>query len=334
MKNIDILTIGGATVDIMMYTDECKILSNPKNITRQKLIAFEYGAKINTDDVYLTYGGGAFNTAVNFANLGLKTVLRAHLGDDPWGVEILRYLKMKKVYTDLVTFQPQGHTGTSIIINVGRNKEHVIFLYRGANHIIEVKVQELKKYNPKWIYLTSLTGKKAKTNLNNIFKFVKEKNIKLSWNPGNEQLEMGFSGIKKYLKNVTVFNVNKDEAIELAVSAGKKTVNINKLLNLIKSWGPEIVVITDGPKGAYAKTSDKKYFVKALPIKGINTTGAGDSFGSTFVAGLLKTGDIEYALKAAIINSNYVIQEVGAQNGMKNWKEINKLIKKHKIDLS
>ena len=333
MKKVDVLTIGGATVDIMMYTDECKIINNPHDITRQKLIAFEYGAKINTDEVYLTYGGGAFNTAVNFSNLGLKTVLRAQLGDDAWGAEIMKYLRQKKVSTDLISIQRQGHTGTSIIINVGRNKEHVIFLYRGANHVIDINYRALAKFSPKWVYLTSLTGSKTKANLENIFRFVKTKKVKLSWNPGNEQLELGFRGLRKYLDKVTVFNVNKDEAIELAVSAGEKTTNINKLLKLLKSWGPEIVVITDGPKGAYAWAEGKEYFVKALPIRGINTTGAGDSFGSTFVAGLIKTDDINFSLKAAIINSNYVIQEIGAQKGMKNWTEIKRLINKHKLDL-
>ena len=331
MKKIDVLTIGGATVDIMMYTNECVILDNPQDLTRQKLIAFEYGAKINTDEVYLTYGGGAFNTAVNFANLGLKTALRAQLGDDSWGVEILKYLKKRKIKTDLITIQPKGHTGTSIIVNVGRHNEHVIFLFRGANHVIEIKTKELSLYRPEWIYLTSLTGAKARLNIDKIFKHSQAKKIKISWNPGNEQLALGFRGLKKYLSQVTVFNVNKDEAIELSLSAGRKTTKINELLKILKSWGPQIAVITDGPKGAYAFDGHSVYFTKALPIKGINTTGAGDSFGSTFIAGLLKTGDVEFSLKAAIINSNYVIQKIGAQKGLLNWEEINKLIKKHKL---
>ena len=44
MKKFDCLTIGSATQDIMFYTDEAVILKNPKDIIRQKLIAFKYGA--------------------------------------------------------------------------------------------------------------------------------------------------------------------------------------------------------------------------------------------------------------------------------------------------
>lgn len=329
MIKVDILTVGGITIDIMMYTNECEIINNPRDITRSKLIAFEYGAKINTEEVYLTYGGGAFNTVINLANLGLKTAIKAQVGDDSWGKEILQHLKKKKINTSLVDVQNSGHTGNSMIINVGQHNEHVAFLYRGANHIMKVSAKDLQKVKTKWIYLTSMTGSLAKKNINEIFSYIKENRVQISWNPGNEQLSWGYSGLKKYLKSVTIFNVNKDEAIELALSAGYKTTKIKELLKIIKNWGPKIVIITDGPKGASAYDGNKIYAVKALPIKGINTTGAGDSFGSTFVAGYMKGKGVDFSLRAAIINSNYVIQKIGAQIGLKNWSEINKLMKKH-----
>jgi len=64
------------------------------------------------------------------------------------------------------------------------------------------------------------------------------------------------------------------------------------------------------------------YFRPALKRKGINTTGAGDAFGSSFVAGLIKYNDIEQALKLGILNSNSVIMKIGAQEGLLYSKDI------------
>ncbi len=334
MKSVDLLTIGGATLDLMMYTKDCVILKNPnkKDVTRQKLIAFEYGAKITSDAVHLTYGGGATNAAVNAANLGLQTAVYAQLGTDTTAYDLVQHLTEKKVITDLITFQKRGHTGFSVIMNVGTKNEHVIFMYRGANYVMKIAKTKLRQHSPQWLYVTSLNGPHAQTNLKTIFAFQKQKNITIAWNPGNEQLQLGYKGLKKYLAHVTVLILNKDEAIELAMSAGIKTTNIKKLLQTIHAWGPDIVTITDGAKGAYVFDHHKQYSAPALNVTSINTTGAGDAFGSTFVAGLIKTEyDIEHSLAAAIVNSNYVIQKIGAQEGLQSWPRINTLIKKHKL---
>ncbi|KKT83646.1 MAG: Carbohydrate kinase PfkB, partial [candidate division WWE3 bacterium GW2011_GWC2_44_9] len=50
------------------------------DLTKQKLLAFEYGAKIMADKIYYTFGGGGANSAVSFANLGLKTAMVAKVG--------------------------------------------------------------------------------------------------------------------------------------------------------------------------------------------------------------------------------------------------------------
>lgn len=334
MSKIDILTIGGVTLDLMMYTDDCVIIKNPnkKDVTRQKLIAFEYGAKITSDAVHLTYGGGAANAAVNIAQLGLATGIHCQLGTDTIAYDVESFLQKKKITTDFVLFQNNGHTGFSVIVNVGSKNEHVIFMHRGANHVFKVTKRHLLQANPDWVYLTALNGPHAKQNFAAIFEQCDKQSFSIAWNPGNEQLALGYKALKKYIAATTVFNVNKDEAIELVMTAGIKTTSVKTLLTTIHSWGPRFVVITDGPKGAYVYDGNKQYFSKALDVKGINTTGAGDAFGSTFVAGLIKTDfDIQHSLAAAIVNSNYVIQKIGAQEGLQSWSAINKLISKHKL---
>lgn len=97
-----ITTIGGSTQDVMFYTDQMVLVDNQSDLLRQKLIGFEYGAKIYTDDIYFTYGGGGANTAVGLSSLGIPTQTIVCLGKDILGKEILGYLKSKKVNTGLV----------------------------------------------------------------------------------------------------------------------------------------------------------------------------------------------------------------------------------------
>ncbi|MCD4761149.1 carbohydrate kinase family protein [bacterium] len=320
-----ITAIGGATRDIMFYTDDMLLLDNKQDLLRQKLIAFEYGAKIYSKEVYFTYGGGGMNTAVNLAGLGIRTQIILSLGNDDLGQEIIRYLQRKKVNTRLVQTQDKLRTGTSAIVNVGKFNEHVIFAYRGANQKIDLNKKIVKKINTPWVYLTSLSGN-FKPSLNSLFDHVVKKKIQISWNPGSNQLKLGLKGLSKYMRYTAVFDVNRDEALELVMSVkGKDTKdNIRVILKFLHSYGQKLTVVTDGAKGAYVYDGQKIYFRKAGKSKGINTTGAGDSFGSSFTAGLIKYNNINKALKLAILSSNMVIIKIGAQEGLPMAKDLKK----------
>ncbi len=325
LKKFDVITIGGAAQDIMYYTDDAEIIKNKANILKQKLIAFEYGAKIISNDVHLTFGGGGMNTALSFAALNLKTATFLNLGYDWIGELIIKELKNKKVDTRYISQDKSTYSGFSFIINHGDYNEHAIFGHRGANRELKLSKNRISKLKTKWIYIASLSGKDklVKSNIKNILEF-KSKKTKIAWNPGGAQLKYGYKFFRKYLPMINFFNLNKDEAIELVLSAGIKTTNINKLLETIYSWGPEIVAITNGHKGAYIYDGQKKYFRKtSTNKKGINTTGAGDAFGSSFVAGLIVyKNNIEKSLKLAIYRSNAVIKKIGAQVGLLNKSQL------------
>jgi sugar/nucleoside kinase (ribokinase family) len=58
-----------------------------------------------------------------------------------------------------------------------------------------------------------------------------------------------------------------------------------------------------------------------MDIKVVETTGAGDSFSSTFLVGLIKTNEIEFSLKLAIINSHSVLKCKGAKNKLLTYED-------------
>jgi sugar/nucleoside kinase (ribokinase family) len=83
--------------------------------------------------------------------------------------------------------------------------------------------------------------------------------------------------------------------------------------------------MTKGPEGVIA--SDGKNIYKAGIFKEkrhIDRTGAGDAFGSGFIAGIIRTGRVEEAIRLGTANSTSIVEKFGAKNGILTTKEFNK----------
>ena len=314
----DVITIGGITDDIMFYTDEMQVIKNRQRFGSQVLFAFESGGKIVSNrEVIYTAGGGGANSAVSFARLGLRTGILAALGDDLVSNEIIAKLKKDKVNLDRLQRIRQTRTGLSFVITGSHKNEHIIFSHRAANEKLNLNSKHFSSLKTDWFYLTSLSGPYWRKNLELIFNQASKNKIKVAWNPGGTQLKSGYKNLKKYLALTSVLILNREEAMELVFNSGCKVKNTKKLLQILSQIGPKVVSISDGIKGAHVYSDGRYYFRKALSVVGVNTTGAGDAFGSSLVGGLiLYQNDLKKALDLAIIRSNYVVREIGAQEGL------------------
>jgi sugar/nucleoside kinase (ribokinase family) len=319
----DFITIGGATRDIAFFTDEGITLddkSNPFNLHR-KLLAFEYGAKMRIDKFINLFGGGAANAAVNLVGLGFKTAALLEVGDDENGRAIIKNLKGLGVSTSFVHTNNKADSGSSfILITKG---ERIIFSTRGVNDYLDLDADRLKAVKQtKNIYIASLTGDWLK-DLRQIFTACCGKNI--FWNPGSKQYNSGIKTLGPFLKKTYCLMLNHEEALALVLSDLSNTKqshlffkDMNNILKIIKSYGPEIVVITDGAAGSYFYDGVKFYHQKVLKEKKhLDTTGIGDVHNSTFAAGLLLyQGNIAKAAYLASKNAAHKISYLGAQNGL------------------
>jgi ribokinase len=112
-------------------------------------------------------------------------------------------------------------------------------------------------------------------------------------------------------------SVNKEEAERiLKIDA---TDDLHGLLDDIQSLGPKHVAITDGRKGAYAKSAEGKYyFLPMYPDEStpLERTGAGDAFASSVTSALALGKSFEEALLWGPINAMSVVMQVGAQKGL------------------
>lgn len=313
----DLLAIGGATRDIFFEFSTLKP-THEKGV--EDFLKIPYGEKMVSEGTFYGYGGGAVNVAVCGARLGLKTASLCNIGREGTGSVVLSYLKSEGVNVANVSRDAHLHTGLSILV-VGKDGEHTGFLERGANnHLYLKKPTVIKK--AKWVYVSSLTGESEKI-LPEVFARVERYKNKVAFNPGSKQLSAGYHAIKRYLPFCEVLILNLEEARKLVFSKTKKELKDERqLLEELEDMGPRIVVITDGPRGSHAICEGNFYHERSLSTNVVDTTGAGDAFGGTFVFAQIKGEGIQRSLELAAKNSASVVSKMGAGTGLLRYNKL------------
>lgn len=308
--NFDIISIGSATVDFFVYTEnELVEISTLKE--SKKLLAFPLGSKILINEVFEFTGGGGTNTSVGFSRLGLKSGFIGNLGEDLLSKKILDELKQEKVVF-LGTNDKKNSTGFSIVLN-SFAQDRTILSYKGANDYLDFNKLKLKNITTKAIYLSSLVNQSFDSGISIIKSFKsKNQNILTFFNPSSYLLKKGIAGIRKYVNLIDLLIVNKEEAQMICMISTDITLRelSEDLVKLVK----KPVVITNGGQGACFYDGKKYYFKRAHKIKVREKTGAGDAFSVGFVYGILNKKDYSTCLEYGIKNSESVIKSIGAKN--------------------
>jgi sugar/nucleoside kinase (ribokinase family) len=303
----NVITVGSNTIDAFVYTDRVESMSM-KNITSESTyICYPLGSKLRVSELDFYTGGGGTNTAVCLSRLGLKTGYIGAVGDDINGNIIMEELKSEKI-AFLGSVLKKNKTGYSIVLDsIERNR--TILTHRGANDHLVLKESDLDKFNTAWFHFSAMLMDSFKT-LEKIAEYALKNGIKICFNPNNYLAEKGKEYIKKILSCTSILILNDEEASLLV-----KERSVKNKLKALKKTGPDIVIITKGVNPIHCiGKKDEYYTVYPIDIKVVETTGAGDSFSSSFLAGMINKSDIESALKLAIVNSHSVLRHKGAKN--------------------
>ncbi|MFC1733840.1 carbohydrate kinase family protein [candidate division KSB1 bacterium] len=316
----DIITVGSATIDVFVDTHSDKVMGEKKG--HSLLTCYPLGSKILIKELKFTTGGGATNTAVSFSRLGLKAAYLGNIGNDSNGDKIIKELKKEKI--NFIGTKSNDLTNYSVILDSVKH-DRTILAYKGASSKLDFNRLDKGKLKTKWFYFSSLKGKAFQTSVK-LMRYAKKNNIKVAFNPSTYEVSEGMRKLKPLLDCTDVIIFNREEASILLKK--RKQENIKKLLQGVRKLGPKIVVITEGKKGAYCSDGINMYFIKPRKVKVVETTGAGDAFASTFIAGLAKGKDIEFSLRFALANSESVIQHYGAKNKLLSWNNALREMKK------
>ncbi|MCQ2743842.1 MAG: carbohydrate kinase family protein [bacterium] len=340
--NKKVITIGSATMDVFVECDEANVVSVCSKNKNSDFMSYPYGSKIDISTFSSNVGGGGVNTACNFGNLGFETSAIFKIGKDFYSEGILDFFKSQKVNLKHIIQKDNVSTGFSIIL-VSFQGDRTVLAHRGANANIkedEINFEAIKDAD--FMYVAPLNGDSNKV-LEPIVEYAQKHGTKICFNAGTTSLKKGFKHIKHILNVADIVVMNKEEAslaTEIVVRPDTKTekfshdtihVDIKAMLNKLKVRDYQIIVITDGKKGAYAYDGNKYYFCPVYPSEVISTLGAGDAFASTFCASINRTNfDIGKSLMYASINSASVVSKFSATEGLLKFEKIEDILKHNK----
>jgi len=91
--------------------------------------------------------------------------------------------------------------------------------------------------------------------------------------------------------------------------------------------------MTEGNKGVLVSDGKNIYSAGIFRGKLVDRTGAGDAFGSGFVAGIIEKNNIEYAIRLGSANATSVVEKIGAQAGILTKGEFEKSERWQKFEI-
>jgi sugar/nucleoside kinase (ribokinase family) len=114
----------------------------------------------------------------------------------------------------------------------------------------------------------------------------------------NLWIDTALEGLKEVIKKVDVLIINDSEAKMIA-----EEDNLIKAAKIIRSMGPDTLIIKKGEHGALLFKDDEIFSAAAYPLEEIfDPTGAGDTFAGGFAGYLSRTCDLSFEnMKRAVI---------------------------------
>lgn len=302
-----IVSLGSALQDIYLIDhDDLAATSIGDSAIFGKVIV---GSKVDIDRISYEVGGGGVNSSICFARHGHEAVFIGNVGRDPAGSAVLKVLDREGVDTSYINFLERKMTGSSVVLLDSKSGERTTLTYRGASEQFgNFDEKDLDLISPDWMYVTTLRG--DIDTLSRFFRHSKEIGVKIMFNPGVRELEQS-EELVKLLKYVDVLIVNKSEAARIVPG----TVLTELLYHLNSYVGMEI--ITDGAMGGIAGNGSEVYrfgIYEDVAMK--DATGAGDAFGSGFLAHFASGHSFRNSLMFASANATAVVSKLGANRGL------------------
>lgn len=315
------LSIGGATYDLFVRTGSSNVSGNE--------LRLPLGAKIPLQGVIETCGGGAANTSVGLKRLGCDSGFCGMIGSDQWGERLLKNFAEEGVDISAITVIDKEMTSFSLILSASSG-ERVILYESGTNsHMHDAVFDKSAAFSCDWIFLNHIHDRSCIIEDDLLELVGKPDGPGLSWNPGGCHIEKGINEerTQKLLAAVDLLFLNREEA--MAFTGASSDVGA---LRLLLAAGAGVVCITDGPRGAIASDGTKLYRCAAANQSDIvDTTGAGDAFGTGVTWAKLQGMSLPEMLQAGTINATSVLSSFGAQKTLLTETEMHIRIGQHPL---
>jgi fructokinase len=257
-----ILTIGEALID-MICTDKGSTLSQGQHFLKKP-------------------GGAPTNVAAAIAALGGKVELIAKVGDDPFGRQLIAVMEEFGVATRYMTLDKSTFT-TFAFVSLLEDGERDFVFNRGADGQLNLQeVEEVDLDDVAVVHFGSATPflpAPLQAAYYGLLQKAIRRKIFISFDPNYRHLLFKDNTREfidhswNFLDACHFFKLSDEEALLIT---GKAT--LKDAITLLTEKTRAVFAITLGKEGTFFRHGDQTEIIPSIPIKPVDTTGAGDAF--------------------------------------------------------
>lgn len=319
MPDLDIIGIGSPLIDLLVEVDDDFLATHVSGAKGgMEIVELDVIHDLLTRHggrVERAPGGAASNTTVGCAALGLKAAFIGSSGADDGAEFYAQSLKQQQCEPRLIE-HPEAPTG-HVLSMITPDAERTMRTCLGAAALLDpalvvpelfadarlVMLEGYTLFNPD---LTRAVARAAK-----------EAGCELALDMASfEVVQAGREVLEELLDGqVDLAFANADEAAAWHPDGWEAA--LEDLAGRCK-----VAVVKLGKEGAHIRQGDDHRLVPADLVEAVDTTGAGDTWASGFLAGYLRGHDLERCGRLAAQAGKAVVQVVGAQVPAGEWQRM------------
>jgi len=271
------------------------------------------------DNATLAIGSSSAIFACGAARLGLKVAFIGVCGDDVFGRFMLDEMQEREVDVTNVIIRPGGQTGLTVILNQGTDR--AILTHPGligslrASDLSDTLLQQARHLHVASYFLQT----DLQPGLPDLFRRARSLGLTTSLDT-NYDPSAKWLGFDELISCTDVFLPNQTEALSIT----QKEDIESAAKELAQKVG--LVAIKLGAEGAIACWNDRMTRSASIPVRVVDTVGAGDSFDAGLLYGFLMGWPAAMSLRLACVCGALSTQKAGGTNGQPTLEEAMKYV--------
>lgn len=245
-------------------------------------------------------GGKGLNQAVAAARLGAETHMIAAIGGDAFGEAARAHLVAAGVETTYVTTVADAPTGTAHIL-VADDASNIIVVTPGANAMLSPAMVEAAEALIATADALVVQLEVPLPTVETALTIARRHRVRTILNPAPSDI-----AALPLFALADVATPNETELASLTGIEGLSDAAIHAGLHDLRLRGARDVVVTLGPRGSATLVEGTLVYQAALPVRAIDTTGAGDVFNAALACelarGVCLLRAMEFASAAAALS--------------------------------
>lgn len=314
-----ILGIGNALVDVLLNIEDDEILRQ-NGLDKGGMVMIDADRKkelherIKSMKQSCATGGSTSNTIHGLARLGAPAGYIGKIGRDEMGNFFRREMERFHVTPHMIESDVDTGIATTFI---SQDAERTFATYLGAAAMMttdELDPQVFDQYD--CIHVEGYLIFNHDLILR-VCQIAKEKGLKISMDMASYNIiEANYDFVKMLLTDyVDIIFANEEEAKAFTGKEGREA------LEVLSQYCP-VAIVKVGKEGSFIKMNGEVTQVGVIPVKAVDSTGAGDIYAAGFLYGLMNDYTPEKAGELAAYLAGRVIEHIGAKLPDEVWDEV------------